>query len=207
MPPPALAVDGGHHVTITCQQRLGGTHLRADRQFAFRNTVAAVFGKFRGRIVLFRTTCTEGALVHLAARSEIARLRELRCAERTGIEAVAAANAQVLRVKHHAFFVLVEAVDRAHRHAGCVRTVHAGHGDRPFAGLAIIDGHHPAAVDAPGHLMLVLASRHTGIALNATLSVTKELSPRLSSAIASPPYAAEILQRVALVSCIWVTES
>ncbi|MEM9316667.1 MAG: hypothetical protein AAGA95_18815, partial [Pseudomonadota bacterium] len=41
-----------------------------------------------------------------------------------------------------------------------VRTVHAGHRDRPFAGRTVIDGDNPTAVDAPGHLVLVLTSRH-----------------------------------------------
>ena len=50
-----------------------------------------------------RAAGAEGALVHLAAHAESAALRELRRAERAGVEAVAAADAEVLVVQHDAF--------------------------------------------------------------------------------------------------------
>jgi hypothetical protein len=59
---------------------------------------------------------------------------ELRRAERAGVAAVAAADADVLVVQHHAFVGAVEAVDRADRHAGRVAAVHAGHRDRRSPG-------------------------------------------------------------------------
>ena len=41
-------------------------------------------------------------------------------------------------------------------------------------GLAVIEGHDAAPVDAPGNLVLVLASGYTAVALDAALGVTKE---------------------------------
>ena len=126
-------------------------------------------------VVLFRAAGAEGALVHLAARAEIAGLRILRRAEGAGVEAIAAADAQVLGVQDHAVVGLVEAVHRADRHAGRVRAVHAGDRDRPLARLAVIDGDDPPAVDAPGHLVLVLAGGDAGVAFDAALGVAEEL--------------------------------
>src|SRR5437667_176399 len=79
-----------------------------------------------------------------------------RC-EWAGVEAVAAADAQVLVVQHHAFLGLIKAVDRADGGTRCVRAVHAGDRDRPLTRLAVVDGDDAAPVDAPRHLMLVLA--------------------------------------------------
>src|SRR5439155_13597956 len=97
------------------------------------------------------------AFVHLAARAEVADLGILRRAERARVEAIAAADAEILGVQDHRVGGRVEAVDRAHRRARRVGAVHAGHGDRPLARLAVVDGDDAPAIDAPGHLMLVLA--------------------------------------------------
>src|SRR3546814_3727090 len=64
------------------------------------------------RSIGFRAAGAEGAFVHLAAAAEIADLRVLRCAEGAGVEAVAAADAQILGMQHHAFVGPVEAVNR-----------------------------------------------------------------------------------------------
>src|SRR6185369_7719528 len=122
----------------------------------------------------FRAAGAIGALVHLAARTEVADLRILRRAERAGVEAVAAADAQVLGVQHHRVGRGVEAVHRTDRRAGRVGAVHAGHGDRPFARLAVIERDDAPAVDAPRHLVLVLAGGDAGVALDATVGVAEE---------------------------------
>src|SRR6185437_11110949 len=95
----------------------------------------------------------------------------------TGVEAVAAADALVLGVQHHAIVGGVDAVDRADRHAGRVGAMHAGHGYRAFARQPVIDGHHATPVDAPGHLMLVLAGGDAGIAFDAALGIAEKLHP------------------------------
>src|SRR5213595_2871377 len=98
-----------------------------------------------------RSAGAERALVHLAAQAEGARLRELRRAERARVEAVAAADAEVLVVQHHAVIGAVEAVDRADRHARRVRAVHAGDRDRLLgAHHAVVQRDDAAAVHAPG---------------------------------------------------------
>src|SRR6185295_638198 len=107
-------------------------------------------------------------------RTEVTDLRILRRAERTGVEAVAAADAQVLGVQHHAVGRGVEAVHRTYRRARCVGAVHAGHRDRALAGFAVIDGDDAPAVDAPGHLVLVLAGGDASVALDATIGVAEE---------------------------------
>src|SRR3546814_4472730 len=105
--------------------------------------------------------------LHFPARAEIAGTRILRCSERAGVEAVAAADTEILRMQHHAVRRGVEAVDRADRRAGCVGAMHAGHGDRALADLAVVDCDDTAAIDAPRHVMLVLACGDAGVALDA----------------------------------------
>ena len=156
---------------LTSQQRLGRTHLGADGQLALRDPVAPVLGELGGRMGLFGATGAEGTLVHLAAAAKVAGLRELRRAEGARLKAISTPDAEVFGVEHHPFLVLVKAVYRADRHTRCIRTVHAGHGNRPFTGITIIDGDHAAAVDAPGHFMLVLTCRDAGVAFNAALGV------------------------------------
>src|SRR3546814_7293789 len=77
-------------------------------------------------------------------------------------------------MQHHTVAGLVEAVHRTDRHAGCVGAVHAGHRDGTLAGLAVVDGDDAAPVHAPGNLMLVLAGRDAGVALDAALGVRSE---------------------------------
>src|SRR5205085_12632791 len=131
------------------------------------------------------------ALVHLAARTEIADLRILRRTERTGVEAVAAADAEVLGVQHDRVGGRVEAVHRTHRRAGRVGAVHAGHRDRTLAGLAVIDGDDTAPVDAPGHLVLVLTGGYAGVAFDATVSVAEKFHPSHDAVSLSCPNLAE----------------
>src|SRR6202008_1316311 len=119
-----------------------------------------------------RAAGAEGALVHLAARTEVADLRILRRAERTRVEAVAAADAEVLGVQDHGVGGRIEAVHRTDRRAGRVGAVHAGHRDRPLARFAVVDGDDAPAVDSPRHLVLVLAGGDASVALDATIGVT-----------------------------------
>src|SRR5262249_54631265 len=49
--------------------------------------------------------------------------------------------------------------------------------DRAFARLAIVDGDDAAAVDAPGHLVLVFAGGDAGVALNSAVGVAEEFHP------------------------------
>src|SRR5581483_11688354 len=132
---------------------------------------------FLRRVVGFRTTGAIRALVHLAARTEVADLRILRRAEWTGVEAIAAADADILGMQHHRVGGGVERIHRAHRRAGRVGAVHAGHGDRALAGLAVIDGDDAAAIDAPRHLVLVLAGGDAGVAFDATVGVAEKFHP------------------------------
>src|ERR1041384_1707078 len=100
-------------------------------------------------------------------------------AQGAGIEAVAAADAEILVVQHHAVVGLVEAVDRADRHAGRVGAVHAGDRDRLLGpDHAVVDRDDAAPVYPPGDLVLVLAGGHAAIALDAALGVTQKFHPR-----------------------------
>src|SRR5690606_2723950 len=123
----AFAEDARNAVAITGQQGLGRAHLRAERELALGQAVTAVLRELGLGAILFRTAGAEGALVHLAAATEVAGLRELRCPKGTGVEAVAATDAEVLRVQHHTVIGLIEAIDGADRHARRVRAMHAGH--------------------------------------------------------------------------------
>src|SRR6266481_1560577 len=100
----ALLVDLGDDHAVTRKQRFGRAHFGAQRQLAFADAVRAVFLVFLDAARGFRaaTASAIGALVHLAARAEIAELRILRRAERACVEAVAAADAQILRMQHDA---------------------------------------------------------------------------------------------------------
>src|ERR1051326_5200153 len=97
----------------------------------------------------------------------------------------------------------VEAVHRAHRRARRIGAVHASHRHRALAGPAVVDGHDAAAVDAPRHLVLVLAGGDAGVALDAAIRVAQEFH---SSHVAAS-YAARIWQSVTLGSCMPVAGS
>src|SRR6202022_4196900 len=200
----ALLVDFGDDRAVAREQRLGRAHLGANRQLALGKTVGAVFCVFGRRRVILRPAGAIGALVHLAARPEVSDFRILRRAERAGVEAVAAADAEILRVKHHTVGGRVEARHRADRRAWRVRAVHARHRHRAFARLAVIDGDDTPAIDAPRHLMFVLAGRHAGVALDATVGITKKFD---ASHDLFSPHAALIWHRVTLPSCMLVTGS
>src|SRR5262249_58178859 len=106
-----------------------------------------------------------------AGGAEVADFWILRCPERTRIEAIAAADAQILGVKHDTVVRRVDAIHWAHRRAWGVGAVHTGHGDGTLAWPAVIEGDNATPVDAPGHLVLVLPRRDTGIALDPTVAV------------------------------------
>src|ERR1700716_3529673 len=199
-----LLVDFSDDRAVTGEQRLGRTHLGANRQLAFGETVGAVFGVLSRRGVCLRPARAIGALVHLAARPEVSNLRVLRRAERTCIKAVSATDAEVLGVKHHTVSGGVEARHRANRGARRIRTVHTGHRHRALAGLAVVDGDDAAAIDAPRHFMFVLAGRHAGVALDATVGITQKFD---ASHDLFSPHAVWIWHRVTLPSCMPVTGS
>src|SRR5262249_31375368 len=150
---------------------LGRAHLGAQRQLALGEAVRAVFLVLDRAVIGLRPARAIGALVHLAARSEVADAWILRRPERAGVEAIAAADAQVLGVQHHRVGGGVEAVDRAHRGARRVGAVHAGHRDRALARLAVVDGDDAPPVDAPRHVVLVLARGDAGVAFDAAVGV------------------------------------
>src|SRR6266478_3067734 len=187
----ALLVDVGHLVAVAGQQRFGRAHLGAQRQFSFGQTIGAVFFVLLLRAIELRTAGAIGAFVHLAAGTEIAHLRILRRAERAGVEAVAAADAEVLGVQHDAIVGGVDGFGRTHRLAWGVGAVHARHRDRPLARLAVVNGDDAPAVDAPRHLVLVLAGGDAGVALDAPVGVAEKLHPRHGRASLRRPDLAE----------------
>jgi hypothetical protein len=75
-------------------------------------------------IIVFRSTVTEGALVHLAAASIVASLGILRRPKRTSIETIAATDTQVLGVQDDALLSLVDAIHRTHRNTRGIRAMH-----------------------------------------------------------------------------------
>src|SRR5688572_22167187 len=172
-----LLVDLGDDLAVAGQERFGRAHLRAQRQLAFGQTIGAVFRVLRLRAVRLRSARAIRALVHLAAGAEVADARILRCAERAGVEAIAAADAEVLGMQHDRVGGGVEAIDRADRGTRRVGAMHAGHCHRTLAGLAVINGHDAPAVDAPRHVMLVLAGGDASVALDATVGVAEEFHP------------------------------
>src|SRR5262245_1361132 len=173
----ALLVDLRDDLAIAGQQRLGRAHLRAQRQLAFSQAVGAVLLVLCHGAVSLRSAGAIGAFVHLAARAEVADSRILRSAERTGVEAIAAADAEVLGMQHHAVGGGVEAVHRTDRLTGRVGAMHAGHGNRALARLAVVDGDDPPPVDPPRHFILVLAGGDASVALDATVGVAEKLHP------------------------------
>jgi hypothetical protein len=52
--------------------------------------------------------------------------------------------------------------------------MHARHRYRAFAGFAVVERNDAAAIDAPGHFVLVLAGGDAGIALDATVGVAEK---------------------------------
>src|SRR5258708_28412167 len=96
-----LLVDLGDDLAVACEQRLGGAHLRAQRQLALEHAVGAVLVVFLDAAGNFRPAAAGaiGALVHLAARAEVAEHRILRRAERAGVKAITAAEATILTIR------------------------------------------------------------------------------------------------------------
>src|SRR5258706_11956710 len=95
----ARLVDRGDDRRVAREEGLGRAHLRARRQLALGDAVAPVLAELLDGVVLLGAARAERALVHLAAQPEGAGLRELRRPERARVEAVAAADAQVLVVQ------------------------------------------------------------------------------------------------------------
>src|SRR5262249_39794496 len=110
---------------------------------------------------------------------------------------------QVLGMQNDTIIGRKDAVDRADRRAGRVGAMHAGHRDRALTRPAVVDGDDAPAIDAPRHLVLVLAGSDAGVALDAAVRVAEELHPRHDRA----PHAALIWHSVALGSCMPVTGS
>src|SRR5262245_9006761 len=96
----AFLVDLRNDLAVAGQQRFRRAHFGAERQLALGEAVAAVLREFFLGAVSFGAAGAIGAFVHLAARAEVANLGILRRAERAGVEAIAAADAQVLGVQH-----------------------------------------------------------------------------------------------------------
>src|SRR5205814_9941163 len=130
-----------------------------------------------GAAVGFRATSAIGAFIHLAARAEIAHPRVLRRPERAGVEAIAAADANVLGMQNHTVRGGVEGINRTDRLAWRVGAMHAGHRHRALARLAIIDRDDAAAIDPPRHLVLIFAGGDTGVAFDAAICVAEEFHP------------------------------
>src|SRR5215472_2646225 len=184
----ALLVDFLDDLTVAGKQRLGRTHLGAQRQFPLGEAVGAVFLVLRRAAVRLRPTGAERAFVHLATRAEIADPRILRRSERARIEAISTPDADVFRMQHNAIGRRIEGIHGTDRLARCVRAVHACHRHRALAGLAVVERDDPAPVDAPRHLMLVFAGGDARIAFDAAIGVAEKFHPGHSST----PYAAAI---------------
>src|SRR5258708_13591939 len=101
--------------------------------------------------------CAKSAFIHFPARAEIAHLGILRRAEWARVEAITAANALILGMQHDAICGGVDALDRTNRLAGRIGAVHTGHRHRTLARLAVIDRDNASALEAPRHLVSVLA--------------------------------------------------
>src|SRR5262249_36569635 len=198
-----LLVDLGDDLAVAGQERLGRAHFGAHRQLALGKAVGAVLVVFLRGVVGLGPAGAIGAFVHLAAGAEIADARILRGAERAGVEAIAAADAQVFGVQHHGVRRGVEAVDRAHRRTRGVGAMHASHGPGALARPAVVDRDHATAIDAPRHLVLVLAGGDASVALDATIGVAE----KFHSSHGPASYAARIWQSVTLGSCMPVAGS
>src|SRR5215208_3619282 len=183
----ALLVNLRDDLTVAGEQRFGRAHLSTQRQLAFGETVGPVFRKLGLGAVRLRTTGAVRALVHFPARAEIADFWILWRTEGACVEAIAAADAEVLRVQDHRIGGRVEAVHGTDRRARRVRAMHAGHRDRTLPRLAVVDGNDAATVDAPRHLVLVLAGGDARVALDATVGVAEKFHP---SHVSRLPYAA-----------------
>jgi hypothetical protein len=55
--------------------------------------------------------------------------------------------------------------------------MHASHGHGPLSGLAVVDGDDAPPVNAPRHLILILAGGHAGIAVDAAVGIAEKFHP------------------------------
>src|SRR4029077_13051334 len=106
-----LLINLANDIAITGEQRLRRAHLGTHRQLPLTEAVRAVLCEFLGAARRFgaATAGAVGAFVHLAARTEIADLRILGRAKRTGVEAIAAPYALVLVVQYDSVFSGIDA--------------------------------------------------------------------------------------------------
>src|SRR5271154_489970 len=81
-------------------------------------------------------------------------------------------------MQNHAVISRKYAAYRAHRGARRVGTMHASHGHGSLSRLAVVDRDHPPAVDAPPNFVLILASSHAGIAVDAAIGVAEKFHSR-----------------------------
>src|SRR5262245_29895516 len=86
-----LLVDLCDDLSVAGQERLCRAHLGAQRELAVGQTIGAIFHVLGLAAIDFRAARAIGALVHLAARAEVADFRILRRAEGARVEAIAAA--------------------------------------------------------------------------------------------------------------------
>ena len=77
-------------------------------------------------------------------------------------------------MQHDAIFSRIDAGDRTDGSTWRIGAMHAGHRNRPLAGFSVIDGDDTPPVDAPRHLVLVLAGGDTGVAVDTAVRVAKE---------------------------------
>src|SRR5690625_2757672 len=150
----------------------------AERQPAFGDPVRAIEPEFLGRAVRFWPPGAIGAFVHDTARTELGLPGVLGSPERACIEAVAAADARLLVMEHHADIRLIDAGGRADSDTGRIGAMHTAYGDGPLlARHAVIDRDNAPPQHAPGNLVLVLADAGAGHALDAALGVAEEFHP------------------------------
>ena len=102
----------------------------------------------------------------------------LRGAERTGVEAIAATDAQIFGMEHDRFVGRIEAgTGQTAAQGASVQCIQAMEKERsPGFPSLIVTTRRP--VNFPWHFMLVFAGGDTGIALDAAVGIAQKLHPR-----------------------------
>ena len=162
-------------VAVAAEQRLGRAHLGAGRQLALGKPVAAVLLELGLAAVGLGAAGAEGALVHLAAQAERAvaagtaarRTGRRRSSSRSRCTRPCRAAPRLPRSGRSSRPGTPPC--RARPSSACRRPRSTS-----LARHAVVERHHAAAVDAPWHVVLVLAGRDAAVALDAALGVAQE---------------------------------
>lgn len=170
----ALSIHIGNDVSVTGEQRFGGTHTGTERYLAFGYAVLAIEFVLFGTERLFRATGAHGTLIHGPARPEEGAGGKLRGTKWTGHETVTTADTGLLAYQNDTVIPLIERIHGADSDARRIGAVHAGYGNGLFTWFTFIKGYHCSSIDADWNMVAFLTGNHAATTVNAAFDIAQK---------------------------------